>query len=175
MQKIKTNFVKRAARLCALAALAAAAAGCAQKGTAVSAPAEPAFVSQIHRDAMRRPVDMSTVCVLENPALDNDLLLEAVTDGVRRFGSQMRFLPAGEGPMVCSFTLTYEMTYAGDAVSGIAFQTFENGIPRMIIRGEVNRRGDLTTGAVKEYTRMALEKAAAAIKSEARIFSATTP
>ena len=90
----------------------------------------------IPADAMTRPVDLSVVCVLDNPQVKSSQLVKAVDDGIRSAGSEVRHIAPGEGPQACSFVMTYSVETTGKAVTAVIFQTFENSIPRIEARGE---------------------------------------
>lgn len=63
----------------------------------------------IPADAMKRPVDLSVVCVLVNEDVKSEPLVKSLETGVRRFGSEPRLLMPGDGPQACSFVVTYEV------------------------------------------------------------------
>ena len=90
----------------------------------------------IPADAMTRPVDLTTVCVLRNPDVKSSQLVKAVDEGIRRSGSEVRHIEPGDGPQAWSFVLTYSVETVGQAVTAVVFQTFENSIPRLEARGE---------------------------------------
>ena len=63
----------------------------------------------IPADAMKRPVDLSVVCVLVNEDVKSEPLVKSLETGVRSFGSEPRLLMPGDGPQACSFVVTYEV------------------------------------------------------------------
>mgnify|MGYP001538266648 CR=1 FL=1 len=92
----------------------------------------------IPADAMKRPVDLSVVCVLVN-------------EGVRSFGSEPRLLMPGDGPQACSFVVTYEVRTNARAIEAVRFQTFENSVPALEASGRANPGSGLTVDNVAAY------------------------
>lgn len=82
----------------------------------------------IPADAMKRPVDLSVVCVLVNEDVKSEPLVKSLETGVRRFGSEPRLLMPGDGPQACSFVVTYEVRTNARAIEAVRFQTFENSV-----------------------------------------------
>ncbi len=110
---IHCSFTRAAAVLAALLL-----SGCSvfQDGAAESIPA----------DAMKRPVDLSVVCLLLNEDVTSEPLVKSLETGVRRFGSEPKLLMPGEGPQACSFVVAYEVKTNARAIEAVRFQTFEN-------------------------------------------------
>ena len=79
----------------------------------------------IPADAMKRPVDLSVVCVLVNEDVKSEPLVKSLETGVRSFGSEPRLLMPGDGPQACSFVVTYEVRTNARAIEAVRFQTFE--------------------------------------------------
>ncbi|MFU0842349.1 MAG: hypothetical protein ACFWTZ_07070 [Burkholderia sp.] len=147
---------RAAAALCAAAALLAS--GCA------SAPAGHAPAESIPADAMRRPVDMTTVCLINAGNVKSEALRDALSEGIRTFGAVPRELASGEGPQSCSFVLAYEVKTEGEHFRYILFQTFENAIPRLEARGTPEDGPFLSFDDVSDYTVRILSSSAARIK-----------
>ena len=110
-------------------------------------------------DAMRRPVDLSVVCVMPNEAVSSKPLLQALSTGVTRFGSVPKYLVKGEGPQACSFVLAYGVGTDQRAITEIRYQTFENSIPGINATGRAPQGGALTVDNVAAYTVQLLTQA----------------
>ncbi len=137
--------------LLSVAGLSALLTGC---SSTVVSPTGPT----IAEDALDRAVDFNTVCVLENPAVKTDILLEAIEEGVKDAGARYVFIPAGEGPLACSYSLTYSIDYEGKTIKSVQFYTFENGIPIGNARGTPNDAGGLTFDMVSQYVQLVIER-----------------
>ncbi len=146
----------------ALFPIAALLAGCA-------APVVAPGPYHIPADALSRRVDFSRVCVLENPAVKLDVLNEAIQDGIAAAGATYVPLPAGAGPTVCSYTLTYDVAYEGRMIRSITFYTFENGVPIYSARGTPRGSGGITFDMVSEYVELVIERSRA---GRSRVLSA---
>lgn len=92
----------------------------------------------IPADAMKRPVDLSVVCVLVNEDVKSEPLVKSLETGVRSFGSEPRLLMPGDGPQACSFVVTYEVRTNARAIEAVRFQTFENSVPALEASGRAN-------------------------------------
>lgn len=147
---------RAAAALCAAAALLAS--GCA------TAPAAHAPAESIPADAMRRPVDLTSVCLINGGNVKSEALLEALSEGIRTFGAQPRELADGDGPQSCSFVLAYQVKTEGEHFRYIVFQTFENGIPRLEARGTPVDAPFLSFDDVSDYTVRILSSSAERIR-----------
>lgn len=88
----------------------------------------------IPADAMKRPVDLSVVCVLVNEDVKSEPLVKSLETGVRSFGSEPRLLMPGDGPQACSFVVTYEVRTNARAIEAVRFQTFENSVPAYMVQ-----------------------------------------
>ena len=135
---IHCSFTRAAAVLAALLL-----SGCSvfQDGAAESIPA----------DAMKRPVDLSVVCLLLNEDVTSEPLVKSLETGVRRFGSEPKLLMPGEGPQACSFVVTYEVKTNARAIEAVRFQTFENSVPALEASGRANPGAGLTADNVAAY------------------------
>ena len=102
-------------------------------------------------DAMKRPVDLSVVCVLVNEDVKSEPLVKSLETGVRRFGSEPRLLMPGDGPQACSFVVTYEVRTNARAIEAVRFQTFENSVPALEASGRANPGSGLTVDNVAAY------------------------
>ena len=92
----------------------------------------------IPADAMKRPVDLSVVCVLVNEDVKSEPLVKSLETGVRSFGSEPRLLMPGDGPQACSFVVTYEVRTNARVIEAVRFQTFENSVPALEASGRAN-------------------------------------
>lgn len=105
----------------------------------------------IPADAMKRPVDLSVVCLLLNEDVKSEPLVKSLETGVRRFGSAPKLLMPGDGPQACSFVVTYEVKTNGRAIEAVRFQTFENSVPALEASGRANAGAGLTADNVAAY------------------------
>ena len=118
-------------------------------------------------DAMKRPADLSTVCILRNPVVESARLTEAMAAGAEKFGSKVKILAPTAGPQACSFVVAYTVEARGNAVHTIVFQTFENSIPRMEARGTAGEgAAALTFDTVAEYMTEILRRTAKRIEKD---------
>lgn len=101
----------------------------------------------IPADAMKRPVDLSVVCVLVNEDVKSEPLVKSLETGVRSFGSEPRLLMPGDGPQA----LTYEVRTNARAIEAVRFQTFENSVPALEASGRANPGSGLTVDNVAAY------------------------
>lgn len=102
----------------------------------------------IPADAMKRPVDLSVVCVLVNEDVKSEPLVKSLETGVRSFGSEPRLLMPGDGPQACSFVVTYEVRTNARVIEAVRFQTFENSVPALEASGRANPGSGLTVDNV---------------------------
>ena len=100
---------------------------------------------------MKRPVDLSVVCVLVNEDVKSKPLVKSLETGVRSFGSEPRLLMPGDGPQACSFVVTYEVRTNARAIEAVRFQTFENSVPALEASGRANPGSGLTVDNVAAY------------------------
>ena len=107
---------------------------------------------EIPADAMKRPVDLSVVCVLVNESVDSEQLVKSFEAGIRRFGSEPRLLEPGDGPPACSFVMTYDVATNSRVIDAVRFQTFENSVPAIEATGRANQGTSLTFDNVAAYT-----------------------
>ena len=105
----------------------------------------------IPADAMKRPVDLSVVCVLVNEDVKSEPLVKSLETGVRSFGSEPRLLMPGDGPQACSFVVTYEVRTNARVIEAVRFQTFENSVPALEASGRANPGSGLTVDNVAAY------------------------
>lgn len=105
----------------------------------------------IPADAMKRPVDLSVVCLLLNKDVKSEPLVKSLETGVRRFGSEPKLLMPGDGPQACSFVVTYEVKTNARAIEAVRFQTFENSVPALEASGRANAGAGLTADNVAAY------------------------
>ena len=116
------------------------------------------YEESIPVDAMTNPLDMSVVCVLDDPALAIDGVQLAMEEGIRRFGSKPLFLDPQAGPQACPIVVTYEIRgYDGEMYS-IHFQTYENSIPKIQAHGKSPIGRPLTFDGIANYTLQLLRK-----------------
>ncbi len=141
------NPLFRAALLTSLVLLA----GCATRPL-------PPGPYHIPRDALQRRVNFDQVCVLENPAVKTDILIEAIQDGIAAVGAHYVPLPAGAGPQVCSYTITYEVEFEGKHLKSVTFHTFENGIPIYSARGTASATTGITFDMVSQYVQLVIAR-----------------
>ena len=83
----------------------------------------------IPADAMKRPVDLSVVCVLVNEDVKSEPLVKSLETGVRSFGSEPRLLMPGDGPQACSFVVTYEVRTNARAIEAVRFRPSRTACP----------------------------------------------
>lgn len=112
----------------------------------------------IPENALSLPVDFSQVCVLDNPAVKNPQLVDAIVDGIVATGAKYVPLPSDAGPQACSYVMTYDITYEGRLVKAMTFYTFENGIPIYSARGTPDGNGGVTYDMVSEYVQLVIER-----------------
>ncbi len=112
----------------------------------------------IAADALQKPVDYTRVCVLENPAVKADVLLEAIQDGINAAEATYVPIPAGAGPAACSYTISYDAHYDGRLLRSVTFYTFENGVPIYSARGTPNGSGGVTFDMVSQYVQLVIER-----------------
>ena len=86
----------------------------------------------IPADAMKRPVDLSVVCVLVNEDVKSEPLVKSLETGVRSF-------------------VTYEVRTNARAIEAVRFQTFENSVPALEASGRANPGSGLTVDNVAAY------------------------
>ena len=112
----------------------------------------------IASDALKKPVDYTRVCVLENPAVKADVLIEAIQDGINAAEATYVPLPAGAGPATWSYTISYDVLYDGRVLRSVSFFTFENGVPIYSARGTPNGSGGVTFDMVSQYVQLVIER-----------------
>lgn len=109
------------------------------------------YPSEIPASALEVLPSYDEVCLLESSHLTTQALTDALESGLRATGANVRFLPAGEGPMACPFVITYDIKVRGPRISEIYLQTFEHGVPIVDARGAAREGAGLTTANVAEY------------------------
>ena len=154
-------FHLRSIRLSCAAACALLAAGCSNLGFGVDGPAPVDEAPQF------APVDYSNVCLLLNNKVQSRPLVDAIVDGVKAAGANVRKLPDGSGPEACPFVITYGVETNENVVRPIIYQTYENGIPRVEARGAAPEGKGLTVQLVRNFTAELLTKLREAQKQAA--------
>ena len=139
--------------LCA-AALTSLLAGCAVSGgSAGSAPA-----AAVDETAEFAPVAYDQVCLLLNPAVKSDKLVDALEEGLKKSGASVKRLDPGTAPSACPFVITYEAQSQKGLIQSISFQTFEHGIPRVQANGRAKEGRALTVGLAAAYAQELVER-----------------
>lgn len=113
---------------------------------------EGAYKEAIAVDAMTKPLDMSIVCVLDDPAKAVDGVQLAMEEGIRRFGADALFLMPEAGPQACSMVVTYEIRGHDGEMYSIHFQTYENSIPKIQAHGKSPVGRLLNFDGIANYT-----------------------
>ena len=129
----------------------------------------------IPADAMKRPVDLSVVCVLVNEDVKSEPLVKSLETGVRSFGSEPRLLMPGDGPQACSFVVTYEVRTNARAIEAVRFQTFENSVPALEASGRANPGSGLTVDNVAAYMVQLLNQTKKRLGDRAVLPAASSP
>lgn len=129
----------------------------------------------IPADAMKRPVDLSVVCVLVNEDVKSEPLVKSLETGVRSFGSEPRLLMPGDGPQACSFVVTYEVRTNARAIEAVRFQTFENSVPALEASGRANPGSGLTVDNVAAYMVQLLNQTKKRLGDRAVLLAAPEP
>lgn len=116
------------------------------------------YKESIPADAIMKSLDMSVVCVLDDPELAIDGVQLAMEEGIRRFGSKPLFLDPQAGPQACSMVVTYEIRGHDGEMYSIHFQTYENSIPKIQAHGKSLIGEPLTFDGIANYTLQLLRK-----------------
>ena len=99
---------------------------------------------------MKRPVDLSVVCVLVNEDVKSEPLVKSLETGVRSFGSEPRLLMPGDGPQACSFVVTYEVRTNARAIEPFGSRPSRTACPPRGV-GPRNPGSGLTVDNVAAY------------------------
>lgn len=95
------------------------------------------------------------ICLIQNPHIKVAQMPEAVTEGLKYAGYEVKLMPGDSKADVCEHCVAYglKLNEKGDALEAILFQSFRNGQPEFNANGPAEK-GQLTLQQVARYAAM---------------------
>ena len=95
------------------------------------------------------------ICLIQNPHIKVAQMPEAVTEGLKYAGYEVKLMPGDSKADVCEHCVAYglKLNEKGDALEAILFQSFRNGQPEFNANGPAEK-GQLTLQQVAQYAAM---------------------
>ena len=95
------------------------------------------------------------ICLIQNPHIKVAQMPEAVTEGLKYAGYEVKLMPGDSKSDVCEHCVAYglKLNEKGDALEAILFQSFRNGQPEFNANGPAEK-GQLTLQQVAQYAAM---------------------
>lgn len=95
------------------------------------------------------------ICLIQNPHIKVEQMPEAVTEGLKYAGYEVKLMPGDSKADVCEHCVAYglKLNEKGDALEAILFQSFRNGQPEFNANGPAEK-GQLTLQQVAQYAAM---------------------
>lgn len=95
------------------------------------------------------------ICLIQNPHIKVAQMPEAVTEGLKYAGYEVKLMPGDSMADVCEHCVAYglKLNEKGDALEAILFQSFRNGQPEFNANGPAEK-GQLTLQQVAQYAAM---------------------